>query len=122
MNTFSSAYGLTVDADELLESVPVQREATQIALLAPGSVGGDSAFNSASGGTVNAVHVWGGTVSGDATWPNYNVPYIMDGSVTVEAGTALTLTAGTELRFNDDRILFVNGTLDAATALEEALR
>ena len=69
--------------------------------------------NSASGGTVNAVHVWGGAISGDATWPNHGVPYVINDHVTVGTGTTLTLTQGTEIRFNDHRVLVVNGTLDA---------
>jgi hypothetical protein len=38
--------GVNVSMDELTDRVPVQREVTQVALLAPGTAPGDTAFNS----------------------------------------------------------------------------
>ena len=47
----STVSGITVNASKLANTTPLARDATQIALLAPGTLGGDSAFNNASFGT-----------------------------------------------------------------------
>ncbi len=41
----STVVGMTVNVDELTDKVPVEREATQVLLLAPGTVPGDSSFD-----------------------------------------------------------------------------
>ncbi len=46
----STVTGITVNTSQLASSTPLGRDATQIALLAPGTMGGDTAFNDASGG------------------------------------------------------------------------
>jgi len=70
--------------------------------------------NSTSGGTTNAVEVWGGTVSLNATWPNYGVPFVITtNDMTIDAGTTLTLTPGITLKFESNRLLLVNGQLIA---------
>ena len=47
----STVSGLSVKPGQLHGSVPITRDVTQIAMLAPGSMGGDSAFNDASAGS-----------------------------------------------------------------------
>ena len=44
----STVSGITVNTDELTERVPVSREITQVAPLAPGTTGGDTAFQDQS--------------------------------------------------------------------------
>jgi hypothetical protein len=46
----SSVIGMTVDTDELNEQIPVEREVTQIALLAPGTTQGDPQFDQSTPG------------------------------------------------------------------------
>ena len=41
----STVVGMTVNVDKLNDKVPIEREVTQVALLAPGTVPGDTAFN-----------------------------------------------------------------------------
>jgi len=41
----STVIGMTVDVSDLNDRVPVQREVTQVALLAPGTTAGDTAFD-----------------------------------------------------------------------------
>ena len=50
VDTTSTVTGITVGADDLNDSMPLLREANQIALLAPASITGDDAFNSTDGG------------------------------------------------------------------------
>jgi hypothetical protein len=44
----STVSGINVNMDETYERVPITREITQVAMLAPGTTGGDTAFNSSS--------------------------------------------------------------------------
>ena len=46
----SNVSGMTVNTDQLSGTVPIGREASQVVLLAPGTMQGDSAFNDASSG------------------------------------------------------------------------
>ena len=69
--------------------------------------------NTVTGGTSNAIEVWGGSILVDATWANHSVPYVMVDDITVGEGITLNIAHGTVLKFNDYRGLFVNGTLSA---------
>lgn len=48
----STTAGVTLDVEELIEQVPVARNVTALALLAPGAVPADTAFAVASGGLI----------------------------------------------------------------------
>lgn len=66
--------------------------------------------NTASNNTYNGVGV-NGVVPANTTWPA-NLPYIVDGGVTVNSGVVLTLQPGVVVKFRSGNFL-VNGTLRA---------
>jgi len=70
--------------------------------------------NTATGNGVNGFCT-GGTVSGSPTWDgDPNLPFVLTGDLTVNAGAKLTLKPGTIFKLNlYSRQLFVNGALDA---------
>ena len=45
---------------------------------------------------------------GNRTWQKTNVPYLIDGSITIDDNESLTIEAGAELRFEDQSEIFVN--------------
>ncbi len=60
-----------------------------------------------------------GTISSDTTWTYANSPYIVDGNISVNTGVTLTIEPGVVLKFKQNNILTVNGTLNAiGTATE----
>ena len=54
-------------------------------------------------------------------WLNHNVPYIIGGDLTVDDGDTLTLEAGTQLKFERDTSLTVNGSLKATGTLSHPI-
>jgi RHS repeat-associated protein len=67
--------------------------------------------NTVVGGGTDGIHITGGTLSQDATW-NADQPYVLDGQVTIAAGTTLTLEAGAVVKGGYQvGWLLVNGTL-----------
>lgn len=65
------------------------------------------------GDASDGVHIAGGTLTLDATW-SADEPYVLDGGVTVSAGTTLTLAAGAVVKGGYQTAgLQVNGTLIA---------
>jgi len=66
--------------------------------------------NTASNNTYNGVGV-SGAVPANTTWPA-NLPYVVDGGVTVNTGVVLTLQPGVVVKFRSGNLL-VNGTLRA---------
>ena len=55
----------------------------------------------------------GGIISGNETWEKELSPYIVENDVMVRPGAKLTIEAGTEIRFNANRSLIIEGTLKA---------
>ncbi|WPB82025.1 Ig-like domain-containing protein [Archangium violaceum] len=76
-------------------------------------IGANQAGTLPTGGTFtdnefNAVELWG-TVSRSQSWPNLGIPYVANDNVYVAGSTspALSLSAGTVLRFRSDSGLYV---------------
>ncbi len=59
------------------------------------------------------VSTWSGNISSNTTW-NASSTYVVDGTLTVDAGTTLTIYDGTVMKFKTAASeIVVNGTLDA---------
>ena len=72
------------------------------------------ANNSAFYNDVNGAHVTTGNVTFSQTW-YADLPYVIEGDVTINSGLALTLTPGTVVKFKDTTSsLTVNGALIAS--------
>ncbi|MEJ2195918.1 MAG: T9SS type A sorting domain-containing protein, partial [Ignavibacteriaceae bacterium] len=69
-------------------------------------------FVTITGNAKNSIRVWEGHVS-DGTWANHDVPYVIDGNITVDDGQTLTIEPGTVLRFNGRYVFKVDGSLVA---------
>src|SRR5579872_5695452 len=55
-----------------------------------------------------------GTIASNTTWALANSPYVVTGTVTVNAGVTLTIEAGTTVKFNNSgQALNINGVLVA---------
>ena len=54
VDTASTVSGITVDSDELSSQVPLSRDVTQFALLAPGTVPGNARFDGAAAATARS--------------------------------------------------------------------
>ena len=54
-----------------------------------------------------------GSISTDMTWSPANNPYIVTCDITVATGVTLTIQLGTEVRFNQNYGITINGTLSA---------
>jgi Peptidase family M23 len=60
----------------------------------------------------------GGSINADQTWPEVNMPYIIQGSVTVPAGKTLTINPGAIVKFDGpNAFITVAGTLKAQGTL-----
>jgi len=59
------------------------------------------------------VYIRAGSVANDATWQRQDVPYELDGGVSVAAKVALTLAPGSVLEMTGNAYLVVGGTLTA---------
>jgi len=46
-------------------------------------------------------------IRGNRTWQKTNVPYLIDGAITIDKNESLTIEAGAELRFEDQSEIFV---------------
>jgi len=46
-------------------------------------------------------------IRGNRTWQKTNVPYLIEGAITIDNGESLTIEAGAELRFEDQSEIFV---------------
>ena len=66
MDTTSAVSGINVSADELHRRLPIQREATEVAFLAPSTAAGDSAFETGFTPGQRPVSIAGATVSENA--------------------------------------------------------
>ncbi|MCD4819977.1 MAG: right-handed parallel beta-helix repeat-containing protein [Candidatus Cloacimonetes bacterium] len=53
----------------------------------------------------------GGSVSG--TWDIDGSPYIIQGDIQIDGGSTLSIEAGVEVLFNEDKYLEINGTINA---------
>ncbi len=47
-------------------------------------------------------------IRGNRTWQKTNVPYLIDGAITIDKNESLIIEAGAELRFEDQSEIFVN--------------
>ena len=63
-----------------------------------------------SGNVKNSIWVGSDDVT-TATWPNFGIPYVIDGNITVVDNETLTITPGDTLSFNEDARLTINGAL-----------
>jgi len=96
-----------------------------------GTIPSNSSF---SGNTLNEVHLRGGAVRTNETWPNLGMPYVLLADETIYVGSdvpdepraTLTLLPGTELRFAPGSGLFVGivspGALIAKGTAEVPIR
>ena len=66
MDTTSTVSGINVTADELHRRLPIEREATEVAFLAPSTAAGDSAFETGFTPGQRPVSIAGATVSENA--------------------------------------------------------
>lgn len=55
----------------------------------------------------------GGVISSNESWLAADNPHVVTANVSVQAGVTLTLQPGVEVRFNGNRSLSIQGTLDA---------
>jgi len=61
-----------------------------------------------------------GAINQNATWHAANSPYVVTGNLVVNTGVQLSIEPGTTVKFNDDTVLRVDGTLIAqGTAAEK---
>jgi RHS repeat-associated protein len=67
-----------------------------------------------TGNGAGGVGVGGGNIYGNITFQPAGNPFVVNGSVTVDDGAALTLEPGTVVKFKNNLALWVNGTLSAA--------
>ncbi len=65
-----------------------------------------------TGNTPNAIYVRPQALN-TGTWSNFNVPYILAGSITIDSAKVLTIDAGNVLKFNGNNLLTVLGKLVA---------
>jgi uncharacterized repeat protein (TIGR01451 family) len=66
-----------------------------------------------TGNGVDAVAFGYGSITDARTWQSLGVPYVLLGDQEVEAGAALTIEPGVEMRFDQDTTLWVYGNLRA---------
>ncbi|MGO1752011.1 MAG: hypothetical protein ACTHYV_05920 [Psychroflexus sp.] len=89
--------------------IPFKTDASRLRLF--------NGTNSFSGNDEDYIDLNGGTVYGDATWANLNVPYFLqsdfryrDGVLTVEAGTEIVMPAQSWMHLQDKASLVMVGT------------
>ena len=56
-----------------------------------------------------------GTISSDSIWDISGSPYIVTGNLTVSSGATLTVDPSVEVQFDNSRIMYVYGALNATT-------
>jgi len=67
-----------------------------------------NATNSFTGNDLDYIFLDGSyVIRGNRTWQKTNVPYLIDGSITIDKNESLTIEAGAELRFEDQSEIFV---------------
>jgi hypothetical protein len=95
--------------------------ATGAATMEPEAVGSLEDSSTFSGNDVDYVRVTGGYVQNNQTWPGIDVPYLMQGDVSVRAH--LTIAAGNTLAFEQDRAFQVDqeGALTAVGTAQAAI-
>ena len=71
---------------------------------------GNSKFIQLEGYGQNANFLRNRNISGNITWPN-NLPYVILGSLTINAGSSLTIEAGCKIYSHANAPFLVNGTL-----------
>ncbi|MBI4745247.1 MAG: right-handed parallel beta-helix repeat-containing protein, partial [Deltaproteobacteria bacterium] len=76
------------------------------------AAGNESAQSSSAGGTTKGTNT-SGAISGNTTWTLANSPYILSGSVLVNAGVTLTIEPGVTVKFDSGKSLQIDGTLIA---------
>ena len=118
-NTISnSRYGIAVDACSPQVNFNTLNALTDAPFL---HINGGFAVYS-SNTVINQTHnviAVSGTIAAHQTWPNLGVPYLVNGDITVNAGSKLTIEPGVVVKFryfDDDyykKILTVNGVLHA---------
>jgi len=80
--------------------------------------------NIISGRPDQGIRIIKGTISRDITWPNYTVPYIIAGILTIQGTdgedgiTTLTIEPGTEIRINSSYLIFIGGESGDPGAIE----
>ncbi|MCD4820318.1 MAG: right-handed parallel beta-helix repeat-containing protein [Candidatus Cloacimonetes bacterium] len=65
-----------------------------------------------TGNVNNSIFVEAGTIY-TGTWLNHNVPYVIDGDITINNGDTLTIEEGNTIKFNEGKQLQVIGALVA---------
>ena len=74
-----------------------------------------------TGNGKNSIRMKGSGIN-TGIWLNHGVPYVIDGSLTVNDGQILIIDAGNELRFNGDHTFKVDGTLIANGSFENQIK
>jgi hypothetical protein len=125
----SSAHGMTLTSGHLAPGstgLAVRDNGSHAIRAVADSVGSIPEGTVISGNSPDAVGIYRGDVTTTQTWPQLGVPYIIAQSVQVGSPPAyptLTLTAGTELRFQQDGDLFVqDGALVVAGTAKAPVR
>jgi len=73
-----------------------------------------------TGNGINAILLWGSDLT-TGTWTNFGVPYILANDQSVLDGETLTLAQGCTIKFNDDYVFDVYGTLMAEGTAENPI-
>ena len=80
---------------------------------------------SITGNSPNAIEIRGGTVNGlgddAATWYNYDVPYVLTGTPSINNNKTLTIEPGNTLKFNTNQSFSINGILVAEGTASETI-
>ncbi len=70
------------------------------------------------GNSPDGIYIYGNEVN-TCTWPNWDVPYYVGGTITVNDGQTLTIEAGCEFKFTNTYEIYVMGCLIADGTPEE---
>ncbi|MBI4746293.1 MAG: Ig-like domain-containing protein [Deltaproteobacteria bacterium] len=77
------------------------------------AAGNESAQSTSANATTQGTFITGGNITTDTTWTLANSPYIVTGSVIVNAGVTLSIEAGVIVKFDSLKSIQIDGALIA---------